>query len=479
MYLTILIVAVWGWGIYLAVRAIHDVRTSQGVLSWVLLLVLLPPVGIPLFMMLGDRRLDGYVRARRGGRSKLDAIAQTALTSLKARESIPDDPTLRLLSGLAKLPWTSGNVVKIFTNADGFYADLITDLNSARQYILIQFYIYRDDQSGRAVRAALLDAIKRGVKVYMMYDEVGCSGTPSAYFDEVANAGGNVSGFKTVQRKRRFLRLNFRNHRKLVVLDGRVVYFGGMNIGDEYRGMDDTVGHWRDTHARSAGPAALSAQLVFLEDWHWAKDRNIDGIDWTLDAVNAGPPTFKPAGEEVGRMLLFPSGPVDDREAGLLMFLQLISRASKRIWIATPYFVCDESIMQAITLAKLRGVDVRILVPETPDSTMVKYAAQSFIRDATASRVPVYQYSAGFTHQKIVLSDDVASIGSANLDHRSMKLNFELTGIMNDAAFADQVAAMLERDMARAKTIPQDWWENLGSWRRFLVRAARVAAPVL
>lgn len=488
----------WGWSLYLAVKAIHDGRTSQGTLAMVILLLMVPPIAIPAYFMFGDRRLEGYIRARRGGRRALDELYRQTLATLGPVTLKPEDLGLGVLSGLAALPWTRGNDIRAFNTGDAMFAALIGAIDQATTSIVVQFFIYREDDVGTRVHEALTRAARRGVHVYVMFDDVGSMWIPGRYFASLREAGVEVSGFRTVPKRRRMLRLNFRNHRKLVVIDGRTMFFGGMNVGDEYRGRVPEIGHWRDTHACAIGPAALCGQLVFVEDWHWAKKEIPAGLEWRMGSTEGPEPvtlsvremtreaSLRGEGLKVERLwvddvpvLMFPSGPSDEREAGVLFFLQLISRARERLWITTPYFVCDESIMAALMLARLRGVDVRILVPEEADKVLVRYAARSYIRDSVAAGIPVYTYQRGVMHHKTVLCDQVYAIGSANLDQRSMRLNFELSGVVNDRDFARVGAAMFERDMQSSVRVSEQWWSSLTSFQRFQIRLARLCAPIL
>jgi cardiolipin synthase len=511
---------VWGWGLYLAVKAVHDGRTSQGTLAWVIVLLVAPPIAIPAYFMLGDRRLEGYIRARRGGRRALDELFRQTLATVKPMVVTPEDPGLRVLATLAGMPWTRGNSIRAFDTGDAMLAALVAAIDRATTSIVVQFFIYREDKSGERLHDALARAVKRGVRVYLMYDELGCVMVPGRYFDKLRESGIDVSGFRTVPKRRHMLRLNFRNHRKLVVIDGWTMFFGGMNVGDEYRGRDPEIGFWRDTHACATGPAALWGQIVFAEDWQWAKKEIPAGLEWRLLDQSNGQPDAGPIGEgreepaqvqvqgkgqaqdqnqdrsqdqistpaglgverlrvDDAPVLMFPSGPSDEREAGVLFFLQLISQAKERLWITTPYFVCDESIMEALVLARLRGVDVRMLVPEEADKLLVRFAAKSYIRDSVAAGIPVYIYQRGVMHQKTVLCDQVYAVGSANLDQRSMRLNFELSGVVDHPDFARVGAAMFTRDVRNSIRVPESWWVSLTSFQRFQIRLARLFAPVL
>lgn len=470
----------WGVAVFYAVRIVHDGRTSQGTLGWVMVLMLVPALALPAYFVLGERRLHGYVRARRGGRRRLDDLYRATLRELAPSADPTDDPHLAALATLAGVPWTRGNAITLMEHADEMYDALVEALDSARDHVHIQFYIYRDDESGRRIRDALARAASRGVDTAVMYDEVGCISLPSDFFSPVRDAGGKVSGFRMAHRLQRGLNLNFRNHRKLVVVDGRICFLGGMNIADEYRGVVEAVGLWRDTHIMAVGPCALEARLVFAEDWSWATRSLPAGADrFPPGETPPAPPPPSSGLRPVRDMLVLASGPSDEREAGVLIALALINRARRRLWLATPYFVCEESVMQAIVLARLRRVDVRIIVPETPDSRWVNLAAKSFIRDATTAGAEVFLYTRGFMHHKVMICDDLVSIGSANLDRRSMLLNFELTGLVDDPDFCRRTEAMYERDLRSCTPVPKDHWEAMTSTQRFLARFARLASPVL
>jgi cardiolipin synthase len=263
--------------------------------------------------------------------------------------------------------------------------------------------------------------------------------------------------------------LNFRNHRKLVVVDGVEGWVGGLNVGDEYLGRDPEVGPWRDTHLRIAGPAVLGLQLAFAEDWYWAtRELLFDQLAWPADARGDTP------------VLVLPSGPADRLETASLMYQQAIQAAQRRIWIASPYFVPDGGVLGALHLAALRGVDVRLLIPERSDSLVVDAAAEGFLDPLVASGIRVYRYSGGFLHSKHFLVDDrVAGVGTANLDNRSFRLNFEVTAVVADPRFASQVAAMFEDDLERARRVSHRDIQERPFWRRAFSRGALLLSPVL
>jgi len=277
-----------------------------------------------------------------------------------------------------------------------------------------------------------------------------------------------VYDFHTRQGPRNRFQLNFRNHRKVVVVDGMFAWIGGHNVGDEYLSRDPKWGHWRDTHMRIQGPAALAAQMSFLEDWHWATGRVLT-LNWEPHASpNADVP-----------VLVMPTGPADSLETANLMFVHAINSAKERIWIASPYYVPDHSVVVALQLAGLRGVDVRVLIPERADHLLVWLAAYAYFDSSMATGVRFYKYTDGFLHQKVVLIDDrVAGVGTANFDNRSFRLNFEITSVVRDSTFAADVERMLEEDFRRSNPVAEGELSGKPFWFRLSVRLAMLTAPV-
>jgi cardiolipin synthase len=304
--------------------------------------------------------------------------------------------------------------------------------------------------------------------VRFLYDEIGSAGLPRAYLDQLRAAGVEVHEFHTRKGPRNRFQLNFRNHRKIVVVDGKVAWVGGHNVGDEYLSRDPKIGPWRDTHVRIEGPAALGAQLAFAEDWHWAAGSRLD-LGWDPVPSNAGN----------APVLILPSSPADALETANLMFIHAINSARERIWIASPYFVPDKPVTDALQLAGLRGVDVRILIPDKPDNPMAGLAAYSYVDDASRTGGKFYRYGAGFLHEKVMLIDHrTATVGTANFDNRSFRLNFEITAVISDPAFAAEVERMFEADFAQSRVMDPGEYDRK-PWRfRFGVSLARLTGPV-
>jgi cardiolipin synthase len=292
---------------------------------------------------------------------------------------------------------------------------------------------------------------------------------PGNYLREMQQAGIHVSAFHSTRGKTNHFQLNFRNHRKIVVIDGDTAYVGGHNVGDAYLSRHPRFGHWRDTHVKIEGPVVKAIQFCFVEDWHWATSR-VPDLNWAL--------TPSPGGTEDA--LVVASGPADMLETCGLMFVQVINMARERIWIASPYFVPDLQVLSALKLAVLRGVDVRILLPEKPDHRTVHLASFSYYPNILPVGINLYRYTAGFLHQKVFLVDHhCAAVGTANLDNRSFRLNFELTLLNYDAGFVGAVAEMLEEDFNHSRLVKLEDYTGRHFLFRLAVRSARLLAPIL
>lgn len=459
-------------GILSAVHAIMSSRTPQGSIAWAVSLVALPYVSVPAYWVFGRNKFNGYVLARQSELELLDDVIRKANAQITAVAAVDEHRSAALTGAekMARVPLTGGNSVTLLVDGDATFASIFEGIDAAKEYVLIQFYIVRDDDLGRQLKSRLVAAAEKGVRVFFLYDEVGSLGLPASFNEELRTAGVEVFPFHSRKGSGNRFQLNFRNHRKTVIADGRIAWIGGHNVGDEYLGKDPAFGHWRDTHMRLEGPAVLGAQLAFVEDWRWATDEFPGGLNWTPEAAADGN----------AQVLVIASGPADEMETASLMYTQAIHAASRRIWIASPYFVPDDAIVQALQLAGLRGVDVRILIPQKADSWLVTMSAYSFFNQVSVAGVSFYRYQEGFLHEKVMLIDDnVATVGTANFDNRSFRLNFEITAVVVDAKFAGDVERMFEHDFSTSRLMDLDEYDSKPFWFKLAVRTARLAAPVL
>ena len=462
---------VHGLGVLHAIHAVLKVRSPQGAFGWALALAGFPYVAIPLYWIFGRAKFIGYRRARVGADTPLDRAAQEALAALRLlRAEVPVDAPLGMTcDSLAFFPATRGNTVTLLRDGAETFPALFDAIERAEHYLLVQFFIVREDRLGHELLRRLAVKARAGVRVFFLFDEVGCHSLPRDFFTELRTAGARVEPFRTTRGRGNRFQLNFRNHRKLLVADGRLALTGGLNVGLEYNGESVRFGPWRDTHARVAGPAVQALQMPFVEDWHWATGEILT-LDW-LPTADAAP------GQTVQ---VLATGPADDLDVCALTFLRLINSARQRLWLASPYFVPDPAVLAALQLAALRGVDVRVMLPDRPDHWLPYLSSFSYYDALARTGIALYRYTAGFLHQKVALvDDDLAAVGSINVDYRSFHLNFELALLVADAAFARDVAAMLEADFARCRRV------NLATeyagrpwWFKASVRGARLLSPV-
>ncbi len=452
-------------GLLLAVDAVMRRRSSQGSIAWCVALVAMPIVVIPAYLVFGRTRFRGYAEALREAEASVgDRLSdwQDRMSSVAAQPRDGLNMVEAVVRRLTGIPFTRGNRVTLLVDAEATYGAMLEAIAAAESYVLVQFYIVRDDRSGRALRDALVEKARSGVRVHFLYDEIGSIKLPATYLDAMRAESIEVSGFRTTQGIRNRFQVNFRNHRKLLIVDGRIGFIGGHNLGDEYL-------KYRDTHLRIDGPAAQQIQLTFLKDWYWATRRLAevsseihlaDGHDQAVSIAN--------------------TGPADTLPTCSVLFTTLINAAADRVWITSPYFVPDDVLVRALQAAALRGVDVRVLLPGKADQRLVELASFTYYGDMTDCGVRLYRYRDRFMHQKVILVDDgLAGVGTVNLDNRSLYLNFEETALVADAGFTSEVEAMLLADLACCDEVDRAHFDDKPLYFRVAARVARLASPIV
>ncbi|PKO18068.1 cardiolipin synthase [candidate division BRC1 bacterium HGW-BRC1-1] len=458
-------------GTLTSVRAIMETRTPQGAMAWAISLNTIPYVALPAYWIFGQSKFENYKTGRQRAYTATNPLARAIKEKFVDRglTSTVDTQSAELLERIARLPYTDFNHVELLINGKATFDAMFEAIDNAKDYILVQFYIVRDDGIGREFRDRLVARAREGIPVYFLYDGIGSHGLDESYMKPLRDAGGQMIAFSGSGEEAHRFQLNFRNHRKVMVIDGREAFLGGLNLGDEYMGRVEKYGDWRDTHVKVTGPAALFVQMSFVEDWSWATGL-IPSLSWDATVATSHTQTA----------LCLPFGPADGLETGTLFYLKMINAARERLWIASPYFVPDQQMMSALQLAALRGVDVRVLVPHKSDSFIVGLAMKSFIPACEEAGIKVFWYKEDFMHQKVILADhDLASVGTANFDNRSFRLNFEIMLVVKDALFNTQVAEMLEKDFARSTRIEGAEIKEDSFPQRFMVNLTRLFAPVL
>ncbi len=453
--------------VFFAFRAVASARTPQGSVAWVVFLISAPYFAVLAYLFLGHSRVTSYVIARRESEEVIEGVAN--FKELNAPSGDDDDVGYSAFELIANAPIISGNSIELLIDGKATFDAIFQALKDAETYVLIQFYIIHDDDLGKLLKKHLLDCTKRGVIVRLLFDSIGCKELPKSYLEELSAGGVDVMDAHALKGPKTRFQLNFRNHRKTVVVDGTVGFVGGLNVGDEYMGRDLKYGDWRDTHSVIKGPVVSQLQLIFAEDWNWAKEENLNSVlNWEAGRVEADMDA-----------LIMSTGPADQMETGSLYFSACISAARKRIWIASPYFVPENDIMTNLKLAAMRGVDVRILVPEVSDNKMTWLAAFSYFDELMDAGVQIWRYDDGFMHQKVLVVDDtIASVGTTNLDNRSCRLNFEVTAMFFDKRATGPVSKMLEDDFARSELLEKRFADQPFSVR-WGAHTARLFSPLL
>jgi cardiolipin synthase len=458
-------------GILAAMHAVMHTRTSQGAFAWALGLVFLPYITLFPYFFLGASHFSGYVDLHRQRQARLFALrgddywperneyldrhpAQEAATRYAA------------IGAMLKAKMHGGHRLNLLVGGDAAFAAMLAAIAVAEHYVLVQFFIIHDDELGRRLRDALLERAAAGVDVRVLYDGIGSHDLPSSYTEILLAGGVQIQPFATRRWRNRF-QLNFRNHRKILVIDGWRGFVGGLNAGDEYLGLKPPLAPWRDTHMELQGPAVADLQRCFGEDWFW---------------VTGEQPPFLPPREQRGEAstMIVATGPADRQESCSLFFTQAIHVAQRRVWITTPYFVPDQAVLSALRLAVFRGVDVRVLIPSRPDHRTVFLASTLYTHEAVAAGIRLFRYQPGFLHQKVMLIDDDTSVvGSMNLDNRSFRLNFEIAALNIDEVFAEEVRLMLERDFSHAVEVTPEDYAHVPYVKRVIMHVARLFDPVL
>lgn len=466
----------------LAIGTIFDIvmkaRSAPAAWGWSMAVLALPFFAVPLYWILGRHRFKGYLERLREARDNHEAAYRNHLATMSPHLAALGGEEARyggVLERLSERRFTRGNEVCLLIDGPQTFEAIFSALEAAERYILVQFFIVKDDGLGNRLRDCLERKARAGVRVYFVYDEIGSHKIPKRYVRSLREAGAEIRPFHSTQGPSNRFQVNFRNHRKIVIVDGRIGFVGGHNVGDEYLGLSRRFGAWRDTHVQIVGPAVLSLQMVFLGDYYWAS-RQVPDLNWTY----VTPPDGSGCGGGSSVVLALPTGPVGPIEGGTIFFLNAITRAKRRFWIATPYFVTDETVRSALQMAALRGVDVRIMIPGRPDKRVPWLATFSYLAEMEAAGVRVFRYEKGFLHQKVLVVDETLSaVGTANLDNRSMRLNFEVTAVVLCRDFASQVASMLEADFEGCREARASDYAGRPWWFRLAVRVAILFSPIL
>jgi cardiolipin synthase len=453
-----------------ALHVLQSDRDPHATIGWSLALLFISPLAVPFYWVFGSRRYHGYRRALQQALTAHRRQTRAFFAELETH-ALPEEGPFKALTAHTPFPLTTDNELTLLRDGRETYPALFSALEEAREYILLQSFIIEDDATGAELISLLARKATAGVRVFVLYDFFGSREFHNRHAANLAKSGVHLRPFRSPRKHRSLYHLNFRNHRKITVVDGEVAFTGGLNFGQRYRGEDTGErGPWRDTHLQVRGPTVSMLQAVFMMDWNWTTGHLLDDLQWAA-------PTERNKRRQAASV--FPTGPSDSRPRCLLTWISLIAAAKERLWIATPYIVPNEGLIAALEAAVDRGVEVRILTTGELDHHLSFYAAWFFAERLRQAGVEIYRLREGFLHEKAVLVDDtLASVGTVNFDLRSIHLNFEVTVISPDATFVREVAAMLEEDFSKSESI--EWeWTRIGPFRRTLARICRLFAPLL
>jgi len=450
---------------------ITENRNPLKTIPWVVVLLLLPGLGLLFYLIFGqDNRKQRII-----SRSAYKRIMKGAQSEWSKSERIPPSlpPQYQTLTSLLEHKYhcilLRGTRIDVFTNGRDKLSALLSAIESATHHIHLQYYIFSDDETGHKVQALLMAKARAGVEVRVLYDDVGCWNVKPRFFKEMKSAGVEVYAFLKVAFPIFTSKVNYRNHRKIVVIDGKVGFMGGMNVADRYV-KGTSWGSWRDTHFKFEGQGVHGLQAAFLIDWYVASKKLLTDkvyyppVDNYTDTV----------------MQLLSSSPVGQWRTLLQAIIFVVANARQYLYIQTPYFLPTEGLNQALQAAALSGVDVRLMLPKRSDTRSAQMASRSFIDDMVKAGARVYFYEAGFLHAKLIVSDDrLTCIGSANMDFRSFEHNFEITAFVYQKEFAWQMRDTFLRDMQASQAVVPSRWLRRPLRRRIAESFMRLFSPLL
>lgn len=448
---------------------VSENRNPVKSLAWVTVLLVVPVVGLVLYIVFGRNIQNKRIISRRNRRKLRRLGAGGGTDPAKIEDAGAVMPQINLAYALCGSHYYEGNDVGIFDNGQEKFDALLADIAAARSYINMQYYIIVNDNIGIRVMEALMERARAGVKVRLIYDHVGSFKLSNRYLRRLKEAGVEAYPFFKVVFPPFGTRINWRNHRKIVVIDGKVGYIGGMNVADRYVDGGKLFDVWRDLHLRVEGPAVFALQQSFAVDWNFMGQ----------PLLEEGPLATAVKGHSVG-MQLVTGGPTTQWLNMTLVFQQAIARARKCIYIQTPYFIPSEGLVHALQVAALSKVDVRLMIPLRSDSDMLRWASFSYVQECLRAGIKVYLYEKGMLHSKaIIIDDDFCTVGSTNFDFRSFEHNFEANMLIYSTDFNARMKALFVRDMRDSRRVTSSAWRHRPWREKALESVMRLFSPIL
>lgn len=453
-------------------------RNPNKTMAWIFAIILLPAAGIVLFYFFGKN----YRRKRIFTRKEIADFRQIEKLILWQAEHLLDDVNfsnkkildkigiIKLLINNNKALLTNLNIATILNNGDETFPAIFDAIKGAKNHIHLEYYIIEEGIVGNQLKDLLIEKAKQGVEVRLIYDDVGSWDLSNDYIKELTDAGVIAHAFIPVRFPRFAQKINFRNHRKIVIVDGKIGFIGGLNIADRYLYGTPEMGMWRDTHLKLEGAAVGSLQLVFLTDWHFVTNQLLNNCKYFPRTSIKGNTMIQIA----------TSGPDSDWDSIMQTFFYAISTSKNYLYISTPYFIPNESILTAIKTVALSGVDVKIILPSKSDSKLTFFGSMSYLKELLEANVGIYMYKKGFTHSKILIIDDIfSSVGTANMDLRSFDQNFEVNALIYDEKIATELKNSFVDDLKFCELLTLEEYNNRPLTRRIAEGVARIFSPIL
>ena len=467
-----------GSALFVCLMIIFENRPPVKTLSWILVILLVPVAGIILYVILGQSYRKTKIFSRKGvidseyifsaaaeQRETLSHKLNSKSSNIKSKSHL-----MTLMLNNEKAMLTEHNSVKILVNASETFPAMLEAINSARKYIHLEFFRFDVDETGNVFRFALIEKARSGVEVRIIIDDVGSWSFKSKYINEMRQAGVKIYSFMPVKVPLLASKINFRNHRKILVVDGEKGFIGGLNIASKYLSGLKEIGPWRDTHLEIEGEAVASMNMVFLVDWFF--------VSGEIHTRNSKYFLTKEI-EEKCLIQLATSGPDSDWANIMQVYFSAIATARESIYLSTPYFSPNESLLTAMKTAALGGVDVRLLIPGKSDSTIGNWNSRSYISELLDAGIRVYLYDTGFTHSKFLIVDGVfSSVGSANLDMRSFDLNFEVSALIYDEAVASKLQDLFMKDLSDSVEVLPELWNGRLKSEKYKESLSRILGPL-
>jgi cardiolipin synthase len=419
-------------------------KEAISAIAWCLLVIFVPIFGSILFVLFGYQSVHRPLKRKRRHRQAFRVRNPAGRHAVHAETGQAEDPDEtwegmgRLARRLDAYPVTAGNRLTFYSEGQPAFDDMLAAIRAAEHHVHLEFFIFQYDALGRKFLDLLAVKAKAGVEVRLLYDSMGSRQLGWWRLRKLRRAGGRPEAFLPVSLLRRRIQINLRNHRKILVVDGKVAFTGGLNIGDEYLGKNKRLGHWRDTSVKIEGPAVESLQRTFIEDWDFAAGESLEGGAYFRADAEAGHESVQ----------VIQSGPDQEVKAIREIYLAAVFKARRRLWVTSPYYVPDQGLRDALCMSGRTGIDVRLILPYIADHPSVFYASRYYLHDLLEAGVKVYLYTNGFIHSKVWIADGQwASVGTANLDNRSLLLNFEVNCLIYTPGAVAELEAQFERDL--------------------------------